>query len=146
MLGKAFAEFEQGQRKPEVSMAPLIDMVFLLLIFFVVTTTFTKEAGIKIEKSKAETSQSLNRDLFLIAIDKKGNYWHEKSKRGLKEVVALSKAAHIKNSKLNVVIVPDKKGEVDPLIVLMDKLRAQNITRFSLGTEMTDPETPAQTR
>ena len=140
MIDKAFEEFEQSLNKAKISMTPLIDMVFILLIFFVVTTTFTKETGIKVDKARASTSQILNKNLFTVAIDTKGHYWHDKKMRGLEEIVRRIITEYEKNEELNVVIIPDKAGTVEPLITLMDKLRAQNISRFSLGTQLTESQ------
>ncbi|MFH1760903.1 MAG: biopolymer transporter ExbD [bacterium] len=135
---KAFELFGQEQKKPEITMAPLIDMVFLLLIFFVVTTTFTKETGIKVDKARAATSQSLDKNLMIISMDKNGGYWYDGSMRQLEEIVNLATQNSQKNEDMKVVIVPDKHAEIDPLVKIMDKLRANNINRFALGTQLVD--------
>ncbi len=135
MKSKAFDELESTLKKAEISMAPLIDMVFILLIFFVVTTTFTKETGITVEKAKAATSEIINTNLFTVAIDLDGLCWHDEKQHTADQLVPLVLAAFEENSETNVVIIPDKSGKVEPLITLMDRLRAEEITRFSLGTE-----------
>ncbi len=135
MIDKAFSSFEDSLKKPDISMTPLIDMVFLLLIFFVVTTTFTKETGIQVEKAKAATSVIINKKLLLVSIDRNGNYWFDKKQRTLDEVVILIKGQLEADDEINVVLIPDKDGKVEPLVALMDKLRAQDISRFSLGTK-----------
>lgn len=138
MVSKAFADFENQLRKPEISMAPLIDMVFLLLIFFTVTTTFTKETGIKVEKAKAATSQSIHKNLLIIDIDKQGNYWYDGRSRPLQEMVAIALEKNEKTDDLNIVLVPDKKSETEALITIMDHLRMNDVSRFSLGTQLVD--------
>lgn len=135
MKSRAFDKLEASLNKAEISMTPLIDMVFILLIFFVVTTTFTKETGIVVEKAKAATSEIINKDLFTVAVDVEGHYWHDKKEYTLDELVPLVLQSFEGNRETNVVIVPDKKGLVEPLIAIMDRLRAEEITRFSLGTE-----------
>lgn len=137
---KAFSEFDQQLDKADISMTPLVDMVFILLIFFVVTTTFTKETGIKINKAKASTSQVINKNLLTVAIDVPGNYWHDNGMHSLSEITSVIIAEHENNEELNIVIIPDKNGKVEPLISLMDKLRTKNITRFSLGTQLTNSD------
>jgi biopolymer transport protein ExbD len=136
MLDKAFESIDQSIMKAEISMTPLIDMVFLLLIFFVVTTTFTKETGIKVDKARAATSQVINRNLVIIAVDRDGFYWYDKAKRPLDEIVAIVVNQKKEIADLNVVIVPDKDGRIEPLVAIMDRLRARDITKFSLGTKM----------
>lgn len=137
---KAFDEFGLTIKKPEISMAPLIDMVFLLLIFFVVTTTFTKETGIKVDKARATTAQIIHKNLMVVSIDKDGKYWTDGAVRALDDIVGLVVESHQKNGELNVVVVPDKRAAVEPLIALLDQLRARNISRFSIGTQLSDKE------
>jgi biopolymer transport protein ExbD len=136
MLNKVFSEFDQSVSRAELSMTPLIDMVFLLLIFFAVTTNFTKETGIKVDKASTTTAKILDRELLLISIDKKGNYWFDGSVRQIDEIIS----SVVRDSKtrpdLSIVLIPDKGGIVDPLIKLMDALRSRGITKFSLGTRM----------
>ncbi|MBD3315351.1 MAG: biopolymer transporter ExbD [Chitinivibrionales bacterium] len=135
MLKHAFELFDEEIDRAELSMTPLIDMVFLLLIFFVVTTTFTKETGISVDKARAATSQIIENKMMLIAIDNKGNYRHDERRQGLDEVVAAAAAASKRQPELNVVIIPDRAGNVEPLITLMDRLRREGVYRFSLGTQ-----------
>jgi biopolymer transport protein ExbD len=133
---RVFDEFNLKLKKPEMTMAPLIDMVFLLLIFFVVTTTFTKETGIQVDKARATTSQHIHKNLMIISINKAGHYWYDGSRRSLEEIVDFALQQAEKVSDLNIVIVPDRQAEVDPLIRIMDKLRANHLNRFSLGTQL----------
>lgn len=135
MLDKAFDSFDDSLKKPDISMTPLIDMVFILLIFFVVTTTFTKETGIVVNKAKATTSQLINKNLFVVAVGKDGAFWYNSTTYELQQIIPIIISEYQKNSELNIVIVPDKDGRVEPLISLLDALRAKNITRFSIGTK-----------
>lgn len=61
-----------GKRGATVDMAPLIDMVFILLVFFVVTTTFVRESGIEISRPQSSFSQSIENGFLPVAIDKTG--------------------------------------------------------------------------
>lgn len=135
---KAFDQIEENEKRAEISMTPLIDMVFILLIFFVVTTTFTKETGIEVNKAKATTARIIHKDLLLVAVDKEGRYWFEKKQMGVDRIVSTILHEKNKNKDITIVIIPDRDGRVEPLITLLDKLRAQNITRFTLGTQRVD--------
>jgi biopolymer transport protein ExbD len=132
---KAFDDLTEELSKPEISMAPLIDMVFLLLIFFAVTTNFIKESGIKVDKAPAATTQPLQKDLMVVSIDTDGQYWYDGSIRSLDFVIESAVAESERNPRLNIVMVPDRKSEVEPLVKLMDRLRGKNISRFSIGTQ-----------
>lgn len=140
MLNRAFSSFDQSLKKAEISLTPLIDMVFILLIFFVVTTTFTKETGIKVNKAKAATSQIINKNIFAVAIDTLGNYWHAERQFPIDELVATILEEIELNDDLNIVLIPDRAGRVDPLITIMDKLRLHNINKYSLGTQLVDKQ------
>jgi biopolymer transport protein ExbD len=112
-------------------------MVFLLLIFFAVTTNFTKETGIKVNKASAATARILNKDLILIAVDDIGSYWYHGKQKPLPAIVEEVENELESHPSMNVIILPDKDGRVEPLIALMDALRMRGISRFSLGTKKT---------
>jgi biopolymer transport protein ExbD len=134
MFDKVFNEFDAEISKAEISMTPLIDMVFLLLIFFAVTTNFTKETGITVDKASAVTARILNKDIVMVAIDSKGAYWYDGRVRPAAEVVTLVKEDLAGKPEMNVVLLPDKNGRIEPLIKLMDAFRMRGINRFSIGT------------
>ena len=135
MLDRVFNEFSETVTRAEISMTPLIDMVFLLLIFFAVTTNFTKETGITVDKAKSTTSRIINRNIAMIAIDKDGAYWYDRSRRPTNEIAQIILVEQEKNPELNVVLIPDRQGQIEPLIAIMDALRTLGITRFSIGTQ-----------
>ena len=135
---KAFDYIEETENKAEISMTPLIDMIFILLIFFVVTTTFTRETGIEVNKARATTARIIQKELLLIAVDKSGGYWFDKQQLNVDHIVNAVLNEKKNNEEVTIVIIPDRDGRIEPLITLLDKLRAQNITRFSLGTQQVD--------
>ena len=136
MFKKTFDEFDQSVERAEISMTPLIDMVFLLLIFFAVTTNFTKETGIKVDKAGTKTARILDKELLLISIDKDGNFWYNGKIQQLDIIISDVVKENKSNADMKIVLIPDKGGIVDPLIQLMDALRARGISRFSIGTRM----------
>ena len=136
MFKKAFDEFDLSVKRAEISMTPLIDMVFLLLIFFAVTTNFTKETGIKVDKAGTRTARILDKELLLISVDKDGNYWYNGKIQQLENIIPEVVKEIKSKTDMTVVLIPDKGGIVDPLIQLMDALRARGISRFSIGTRM----------
>lgn len=135
MLKKAFQEFGEQIEQPEISMTPLIDMIFILLIFFVVTTTFTKETGIKVEKAKAETAQIVDNNMIIIAIDSADSYHIHKEIMALEKAINTIHEEYLKDDKKQVVIVPDKRASVEPLLTLMDKLQQKEIYRYTIGAK-----------
>ena len=136
MFNKAFDEFDQSVKRAEISMTPLIDMVFLLLIFFAVTTNFTKETGIKVDKAGTKTARIFDKELLLISIDKDGIYWYNGKIQQIENIIPDVVKEFKSKTDMRIVLIPDKGGIVDPLIQLMDALRASGISKFSIGTRM----------
>jgi biopolymer transport protein ExbD len=131
----ASVPYRPPRRRPEISIAPLIDMIFLLLIFFVVTTTFTRETGMKINKAKASTVQTLQKEQMLIAIDSEGRIGYDKQIWTL-EGIARKVSERIKEKpNMVVVLIPDKDARGEPLIEVMDALRLVGAQRLSIGAK-----------
>jgi biopolymer transport protein ExbD len=134
-LKNIFEKLRSDLPSPSIGMAPLMDMVFLLLIFYVVTTTFNREAGVPITKARAESAVMLSKKQLVITIDQQGKYWLEGQQLPLARVVDRTVRAVDTNPKLQVIVLPDKDGRIDPMISLLDDLRAAKITDFAIGAE-----------
>jgi biopolymer transport protein ExbD len=136
-LKNTFARLQTDLPAPVLSMAPLIDMVFLLLIFFVVTTTFTKETGILVNKARAQSAALLKKEQLIIQIDRDGNAWLGKQRLAASALVRETQAQLARNPQTQVIVVPDKDGRIEPMVTLLDELRLAGITSFAIGTEKT---------
>ncbi len=105
---------------PNVDIAPLMDMVFILLIFFVVTSTFTQETGVDVEKPQAQSARSLKSENILIAITREGTlHLNERQidAAGLKDVLERMLRA---NPERDVVLMADRRSETGILVKVMD--------------------------
>ena len=119
----------------EIQMTPLIDMVFILLIFFVVTTSFVAETGIGIERPRADSSASLPRESVTVAVRADGQIV-----LGGQEVGLFSVRPHlerrIRNQPgLSAVIVADRTVPVERVVRVMDEIRAAGVIDIALATE-----------
>ncbi len=121
--------------KPELNIAPLIDMVFLLLIFFMVATTMQKESGITIQRPRAETAQALSEDSLVIAVTDTGEYFFENKKLSIGELKALFGDDKTINAEKNVIILADEKAYTKAVIDLLDALRAVGVNNLSIAAE-----------
>jgi biopolymer transport protein ExbD len=108
----------------EINMAPLIDMIFILLIFFLVTTTFSPESGLNIDKPSAATGESLSSRAIRISLAADGQLFMDAIPLELNEVSARIRQALDQRAETFVVIVPDKRAEAGRLVELMDAARA----------------------
>src|SRR5882762_6720781 len=90
-----------------IDLAPMLDFVLNLLIFFIITTSFIKEAGITVNKQQALTAESKESGNILIAIRPNGDVWMEKRKVDIREVRQLIERLHIERAEDTVVIIAD---------------------------------------
>lgn len=115
----------------ELNIAPLIDMVFILLIFFLVTTSFLKETGVDISRPTAATAVSKTKTTIIIGVTKDSTVHIDRRKVDVRAVRANVERALIENPEGNVVIVADKQSLTGLVINVMDACKlagAQNIS------------------
>ena len=84
-LAKVLQEQEEAE---EINMTPMLDVVFILLIFFIVTASFVKEAGIEVNRPEAATAVKKERANILVAISDKGEIWINKRRVDVRAVQA----------------------------------------------------------
>jgi len=132
-------KFREGKSEvPEVNITPLIDIVFLLLIFFMISTTFKHEFEVGIELPKAESKTQVSEKLIEIGIDKKGNYFLNGKKlvntksSSIKQ--ALQKVAK-GNFKIPVIISADGETPHQSVIRAMDAARLVGFSRLTFATQ-----------
>jgi biopolymer transport protein ExbD len=121
-------------------MGPLIDMVFLLLIFFVVTTSFVKESGIDVQKSTAATAEVKERGNIMIAVTSEGDIYMEGKKIDVRSIRPLVERALAEDPEGAVVIVADKASETGSVVSVMDQCRLAGAKDVSLAAKREDQE------
>ncbi|MGH6961266.1 MAG: ExbD/TolR family protein, partial [Dongiaceae bacterium] len=87
-----------------IDLAPMLDFVLNLLIFFIIITSFVKQAGVKVDKEQAETAQSKDTGNILIAVRPNGDIWMDRKKVNLPEVRAMVERMHAERPEDTVVI------------------------------------------
>ena len=118
----------------EINVAPLIDMVFILLIFFMVTTTFVEQTGVSVRRPKAVTSRRLNQNCILIAISAAGSIHMNNREVSLLAVRGLVRRALSLRDR-PVVIVADGEARTQTLVDVMDECRLAGAKEISIATE-----------
>jgi biopolymer transport protein ExbD len=121
------------ERSPGIEMAPLIDMVFILLIFFIVTTAFVKETGVEVQKPEATAAVRLEDDLILLAITPAGEVWYDRGNIGVAGVRS-TVAALLLSKDRPVVIQADRRVTTDLLVRVMDEAKLAGATSLSIAT------------
>jgi len=122
------------ERAPGIDMAPLIDMVFILLIFFIVTTTFVNETGVDVNKPEAVSAQRLENDLILIAITPAGDVWYDRNNIGVAGVRSTVAALLLAEEERQVVIQADRRVTTDLLVRVMDEAKLGGAMSLSIST------------
>lgn len=117
-----------------IDLAPMLDFVLNLLIFFIIITSFVKESGVKVVRPDAITSQSQETGNILIAIRPSGEIWMDRRKVALPEVRALIERMHAERPDDTVVITADEKAETGIMTKVMDQVRAGGIQTVSIAT------------
>lgn len=121
--------------RAEIEMTPLIDMVFILLIFFLVTTSFVAKTGLSIDRPRSSSADSLPRESISIAIDATGRITLDGREMGLFSVRPYLERQRRNRPELSAVIVADRTVSVDRIVRLMDEIGAAGIADMALSTE-----------
>lgn len=125
--------YRKQRKTPELNMAPLVDMVFLLLIFFLVTTTFTRETGVDVRKPKAKTAQFLPRESILIAVTKDETIHINNRKVDLEMLNSIIKDTLRDKPDSSVIIIADRDSSTGRIIEVMDECKLAGAERISLA-------------
>jgi len=116
-----------------VDIAPLMDMVFILLIFFIVTSTFTRETGVKVEKPQAKTASELNSKAILIAITREGTIHVNERQVELSSLELILSQMLIKNPLRDVVLIADKNSVTGRMVKVMDACNLAGVQKISVA-------------
>lgn len=118
-----------------IDISPLIDVVFLLLIFFIVTTVFVKETGVEVSKPRAASADELDRQAILIAVTDESRVWHGGREIGFDGVRAVVAALLEENPNSPVVIRADAAAPTESTVKVIDAAKLAGAEFVSLATE-----------
>jgi biopolymer transport protein ExbD len=116
-----------------IDLAPMLDFVLNLLIFFIITTSFIKEAGVTVFKPAAQTVEHRDSGNILIAVRPNGDIWMDRRQVDIRDVRTLIERLHVERPEDTAVILADKDSSAAVLAKLMDEVRAGGIRQVSLA-------------
>ena len=116
-----------------IDLAPMLDFVLNLLIFFIITTSFVKEAGISVNKAEAFTAESKDNGNILIAIRPNGDIWMDKRQVDISEIRGVIERLHIERPDDTVVLIADRESETGVLTKVMDQVKLGGIADVSIA-------------
>jgi biopolymer transport protein ExbD len=123
----------QGEEEQEINITPMLDVVFIMLIFFIVTASFVKEAGIEVDKPEAMTSQMKEKANILVAIDPSGTIWIDRRQVDPRNVRAIIERLHAENPQGTVVIQADQEAKMSVLVEVMDAARLAGVDDVAIA-------------
>jgi biopolymer transport protein ExbD len=118
-----------------IDLTPMLDIVFIMLIFFIVTATFVKESGIDVTRPDAETAVKQSRVGILIAINENSEVWINRRQVDLAAVRANVERLHAENPQGGAVIQADEKAQTGVLVEIMDQVRLAGVGSISIAAE-----------
>ena len=121
--------------KVDINMGPLVDMVFMLLIFFVVTTSFVKESGIDVSRSTAASAEIKERGTIMIGVTPEGDVYFDGKKVDVRSVRGLVERSLAEDPEGGVVVVADKASETGAVVGVMDQCRLAGAKNVSLAAK-----------
>ena len=131
MKSKHFSEGDSEDHG--IDLAPMLDFVLNLLIFFIITTSFIKEAGVTVVKPIATTAENRASGNILIAIRENGEIWMDRKRVDIREVRPMIEKLHIERPDDTAVIVADQSAQASILARVMDEVRSGGIREVSVA-------------
>ena len=123
----------KGEEDSAIDITPMIDIVFIMLIFFVVTASFIKEAGVDVNRPDAVTAERKERASILIAIDATDQVWIDKRPVDVRAVRANIERLRAENPEGGVVIQADIESKNGTLVKVMDAAKLAGVPNVSLA-------------
>jgi biopolymer transport protein ExbD len=116
-----------------IDLAPMLDFVLNLLIFFIITTSFVKEAGVTVTRPEAQTAESRDNGNILIAIRPNGDIWMDKRRIDLRDVRGSVERLHAERPDDTVVIIADQASHTGTLTQVMDQVKLGGVNDVSIA-------------
>lgn len=123
----------EAEEETEINITPMLDIVFIMLIFFIVTTSFVKETGIDPKRPEAETASLRARSNILIGVTEAGQIWFNKREIEITLVRQRVEEATAENPQSSAVIIADQGAPTGVVIDIMDQIRLGGVTDIAVA-------------
>ncbi len=120
----------------DLNITPMLDVVFIILIFFVVSTSFVKESGVDVSRPTATTAERKERGNIMIGITADGTVWIDKRQVDIRAVRANIERLHAENPEGAVVIQADRNARTGLLVQIIDQSRLAGVSDVSIATSL----------
>jgi biopolymer transport protein ExbD len=126
----------RNKSESEVNLTPMLDVVFIMLIFFIVTASFVKESGIEISRPGASTATRKEKGNILVAITANDQIWMNRRQVDPRALRANIERMHAENPQGSVIIQADVQAKTGLLVKVMDAARAAGVKSVSLAADI----------
>ena len=124
-----------AQDETELDMTPMLDIVFIMLIFFIVTTSFVKESGVTVSTPQAQTASQQESANIFIAITAAGEVWVDRRPVDPRSVRAIVARLHADNPEGSVIIQADEEASTRMLVEVMDQVRLAGVEGIAIAAD-----------
>jgi biopolymer transport protein ExbD len=129
-------KYSKAEEDTELDMTPMMDIVFIMLIFFIVTTSFTKETGIEVNRPGAQTAERQQQGNILVAISATNEIWIDKREVDVRAVRANIERLHAENPEGAVIVQADRDSKNGILVQVIDQIRLAGVNNVSLAATL----------
>mgnify|MGYP001819140630 FL=1 len=123
----------QEEEENEINLTPMLDVVFIMLIFFIVTASFIKEAGIDVDRPDAPSADSQDDAAILIAISPNDEIWIDRRQVEPNQVRGMIKRLHQENPKGSIVIQADEESTNEALVIVMEAAKQAGVSNVAIA-------------
>ncbi|MFP4013244.1 MAG: ExbD/TolR family protein [Chitinispirillaceae bacterium] len=125
----------QDSNTAEINMSPLIDMVFILLIFFIITTNFNRQTGVDVSKPKAQTAMSQGQKTLMIGVTREGTVHVHGRQISVERLRTLVGQEVSKRPDVTVVIIADQQAAIGKAVQVMDQCALAGASKVSIAAD-----------
>jgi biopolymer transport protein ExbD len=124
------------EEENEINLTPMLDVVFIMLIFFIVTATFIKEAGIDVNRPDAILADSQDDAAILIAISASDEIWVDRKETDPRALRGVIERLHLENPKGSIVIQADEESTNDKLVAVLEAAKAAGVSNVAIAADV----------
>jgi biopolymer transport protein ExbD len=134
-MRRRLSYLNQADDELEINITPMLDVVFIMLIFFIVTASFVKESGIEVNRPAAVTAVVQEKGNILVAVTEAGEVWVNRRAVDPRALRANIERLHAENPQGSVVIQADRKSTTEMLIRVMDAARQAGVYDVAIAAQ-----------
>lgn len=134
-MSRSLVRREGEEASAEIDLTPMLDVVFIMLIFFIVTASFVKEAGIEVNRPEASSAESKENVNILVAVSATNEIWIDQRRVDVRSVRSVIERMHAENPKGAVVVQADAASNTEAVVAVIDAAREAGVVDVSLATD-----------